>query len=185
MVRYKLNKKQTTKDLLKLSIQWLVKNKYIESECYKSAGIAWYKSNKKKIASINIIVNIVNNKNYIELIYTHNKTEDIRYKVFIETTTPNYGGIRYWFICPKCHKRVTFLYGGKYFLCRTCQNLCYETQQLNTTDRMMEKSDKYRNKALNKKGTKKKGMHWKTFYSLMDKADYYEGIGMAMFAKLI
>lgn len=41
----------------------------------------------------------------------------------------NYGGFRYWFICPNCQKRVGVIYKKPFsdlFLCRLCQDLVYE-----------------------------------------------------------
>ncbi|MEI6127263.1 MAG: hypothetical protein WCQ99_12005 [Pseudomonadota bacterium] len=46
------------------------------------------------------------------------------------TTLVYFGGSRYWFLCPGrgCGRRVGKLYGaGKYFLCRHCYNLTYDS----------------------------------------------------------
>jgi hypothetical protein len=51
-------------------------------------------------------------------------------------TTPNYGGIRWWFRCPKCSRRVSRLYRPSRaycFLCRHCHNLTYESAQMSGT----------------------------------------------------
>jgi hypothetical protein len=54
----------------------------------------------------------------------------------VVTTRPHFGGIRWWFICPLvvngkgCNQRVRKIYlppGGRYFGCRTCYNLTYES----------------------------------------------------------
>ncbi|MEA1963705.1 MAG: hypothetical protein U9O41_01050 [Candidatus Aerophobetes bacterium] len=51
----------------------------------------------------------------------------------IISTPTNLGiGIRYWFLCPKCRKRVAVLYmpfDGPSFLCRGCHNLTYRAQK--------------------------------------------------------
>ena len=60
------------------------------------------------------------------------QNEVISYKLPWEATPCNYGGFRYWFLCPSCHsrRRVLYLpYESKYFACRKCYNLCYESQQ--------------------------------------------------------
>jgi hypothetical protein len=59
---------------------------------------------------------------------------DYDYWVDLDSTPCYYGGKRWWFICPntKCHRRCRVLYmapGSDYFLCRTCQNLTYRSQQ--------------------------------------------------------
>jgi hypothetical protein len=54
----------------------------------------------------------------------------------VGTTLPYFGGVRWWFICPLtakgriCQRRVRKLYlpsGGKYFGCRTCYDLTYDS----------------------------------------------------------
>jgi hypothetical protein len=53
----------------------------------------------------------------------------------LETTPCNYGGLRYWFLCPSCGTRRGVLYfdcGG--FECRECADLNYRSQQHTKTD---------------------------------------------------
>src|SRR5437870_5446401 len=48
-------------------------------------------------------------------------------------TTPHYGGIRWWFLCPKCTRRVSLLYkpsNAECFFCRHCHDLSYESTQM-------------------------------------------------------
>jgi len=54
----------------------------------------------------------------------------VSYSVELDTTHCNYGGKRYWFLCPICKKRVAKIYlpsGGKYFACRSCNYLTYRS----------------------------------------------------------
>ncbi|MDB4285529.1 hypothetical protein N9903_01330 [bacterium] len=66
--------------------------------------------------------------------------ENIDYKVPLETTRPNFGGLRWWFLCPAvgCERRVRKLYlRGKYFACRHCYKLTYTScQDSYKSDRM-------------------------------------------------
>jgi len=64
--------------------------------------------------------------------------ESLDYRVRVVATPCNYGGERYWFICPlsyegrACERRVGKLYlppGGRYFGCRHCYDLTYESAQ--------------------------------------------------------
>ena len=64
--------------------------------------------------------------------------EPVDYKVRLVTTTPNYGGRRWWFICPLVRRdggpprRVAKLYlppGGKYFGSRESYGLTYTSCQ--------------------------------------------------------
>ena len=60
------------------------------------------------------------------------------YEISLAQTKCQFGGVRYWFICPvvvngiPCRKRVGRLYlppGARYFGCRTCYNLSYRSRQ--------------------------------------------------------
>jgi len=48
------------------------------------------------------------------------------------TTAPHFGGVRYWFLCPDCKRRVGKLYkpmDSYWFACRYCYNLTYKSCQ--------------------------------------------------------
>jgi hypothetical protein len=58
--------------------------------------------------------------------------EPLKYPVSITSTIQPKGGLRYWFICPlaNCGRRTAKLYlpaGHKYFGCRKCYNLTYQS----------------------------------------------------------
>jgi hypothetical protein len=64
--------------------------------------------------------------------------ESMNYRVELETTALPWGGVRWWFRCPlsvnglPCGRRVSKLHlppGGKYFGCRHCHGLTYESSQ--------------------------------------------------------
>ena len=60
--------------------------------------------------------------------------EDVWEPVSLTWTACNFGGERPWFLCPGtgCGRRVAVLYGpGRYFLCRHCYDLVYESQREN------------------------------------------------------
>ena len=51
-------------------------------------------------------------------------------------TKPNFGGTRWWFLCPQCGRRVLLLHqpsNAKDFFCRHCHELTYESAQLSGT----------------------------------------------------
>ena len=47
----------------------------------------------------------------------------------LTTTTPRFGGLRYWFLCPRCGRRVGKLYHVERWGCRHCHNLAYQSQR--------------------------------------------------------
>jgi hypothetical protein len=52
------------------------------------------------------------------------------------STRPNYGGIRWWYLCPQCNQRVATLhkpYELHGFFCRRCHDLTYESSQRSGT----------------------------------------------------
>jgi hypothetical protein len=52
------------------------------------------------------------------------------YSVPLEAVKCHLGGVRWYFGCPNCSKRVAMLYANDhYFVCRLCANLTYESCQ--------------------------------------------------------
>lgn len=98
--------------------------------------------------------------------------EDVRETVPLEWTPCNFGGERPWFLCPGvgCGRRVAVLYGpGKYFLCRHCYDLVYESQRENGMNRALRQAQNIRTRLggganmLEPFPEKPKGMHWRTY----------------------
>ncbi|WP_155404629.1 HGGxSTG domain-containing protein [Enterobacter ludwigii] len=49
--------------------------------------------------------------------------------VALTTTSPKYGGVRWWYVCPDCEKRKAALYvSGTALICRQCAGLHYASQ---------------------------------------------------------
>ena len=81
----------------------------------------------------------------------------------IFTTRCNFGGVRHWFGCPSCGRRVAVLYlRGCAFGCRGCCNVGYTCQTENRLDRVRRKQAKLEQLLLCGEG-KPKGMRWKTY----------------------
>jgi len=62
----------------------------------------------------------------------------VKYRIQLTTTRPNFGGLRWWFLCPltrngnQCGRRVAKLYyrnEPNCFACRRCHNLTYRSCQ--------------------------------------------------------
>lgn len=129
-----------------LSIFWLKKHGYLPAGGgWRSGGITWTYglSDNKSSMGFSVSINPQESSginNYVELRYIHtnrwtDEKENFKYKVELTTTPCNYGGVRYWFICPLtknghyCGRRVGVLYGvGKYFGCRKCGEIAYSAQ---------------------------------------------------------
>ena len=73
--------------------------------------------------------------------------EDVQGPVYLTWTACNFGGERPWFVCPgaECGRRVAVLYGPeRYFLCRHCYDLVYESQRDNAMYRALHKAQSIR-----------------------------------------
>jgi hypothetical protein len=59
-------------------------------------------------------------------------------KIFLTTTRPPFGGLRWWFSCPRSGRRVRTLYlplGGRHFWSRRAYGLAYASQRGTAIDR--------------------------------------------------
>ena len=115
--------------------------------------------------------------------------EDVAYRVPLDWTSCNFGGARPWFVCPgmRCGRRAALLYlGGRYFLCRGCQDLSYASQRerggsvppLHRCQRIRTKLGGSPNMS-EPFPEKPKGMHWKTYSRLygLHEAAWAEYVG--------
>jgi hypothetical protein len=53
-------------------------------------------------------------------------------KIYLATTRPHLGGLRWWFVCPRLNRRVRKLYlplGGRHFWSRHAYQLAYASQR--------------------------------------------------------
>jgi len=142
MGRYYYDKKDTVEDCRSVSISFLRKHGYLSEPCSMSGSIVWKNYYGEETSSIGILVSTLDDDNYVRFQYTstdRNTGEKTKYDYKIQlTTTPcNFGGVRYWFICPLsrngvyCGRRVAKLYkapGANYFGCRHCYDLSYESR---------------------------------------------------------
>jgi hypothetical protein len=86
--------------------------KYLVEQCQKIEVVDYIRKAKKEIK---------------EILIDHYLEAD-EYDVYLETTKTGFGGIRFWFTCPLCNKRVGVLYKhpvSQILGCRKCLNLDY------------------------------------------------------------
>lgn len=118
--------------------------------------------------------------------------EPVEQRISFDRTRCNYGGFRWWFLCPRCYRRVAVLYGaGKYFLCRHCHGLTYGSQQETMADRLMRKARKIRkqlgggNSLADPFPLKPKNMHWETYHRLRYEAERANYASCLIWGKLL
>lgn len=179
---YRWDSKKTTESQHRIDVRLLKKWGCLNGSLF--IGKWSWSSNGEPTGSINYSVNterIVLNYRYR---FRGGEWESVEQEIYFDKTPCHYGGHRFWFLCPRCYKRVAVLYGaGKYFLCRHCHGLTYSSQQEGFANRMMRKARKIRermdrnNIPIDPFPLKPNNMHWKTYNRLRDKAMKAEAIG--------
>ncbi len=141
MGRWSYSNKQEVDDFKKIGVSFLKKYGYFDNG-WRTGTINWSR-NEEKTGSISIRSFIYKDEQYLNFVYTQTDSnvgekKDFDYKVSLATTPCNFGGKRYWFICPLtingkyCGRRVGILYkAGDYFGCRYCYDLTYGSKNLN------------------------------------------------------
>jgi hypothetical protein len=138
MGRYYWDKKDTVEESTELSIFKLKEFGLLTGYATTTLKWKWNLSGRK--SSIGICVDT--EELYAKVNYTvtdrgTGEKTDYDYKISLTTTPCNFGGVRYWFICPLsingvyCGRRTGTLYiasGGNYFGCRHCYDLSYESR---------------------------------------------------------
>lgn len=128
--------------LLKIDASFLSREGYFRQS--KSGILTWTQMNTGDKNRVSIYFD--ETENTLRISYTvtdyDGEKNDINYKVKVVTTKCNYGGERFWFICPlqkkgiPCGRRIRVLYQGQdYFGCRHCYDLTYKSRNQTKTYR--------------------------------------------------
>ena len=143
-------------DCLELDTMWLNKQKLLRPGIHVFT-IHWYrwtetnfKDRKERVYKASAST-VMNEQPSVILSYgverTFEYTGKVEKQTYLETlplvSTPcNYGGKRWWFVAPCCHRRVRALYvslkadiGKMQPMCRTCQGVHYASQQASYEER--------------------------------------------------
>ena len=136
------DKKATVEECLPLDVMKLVRDGMID----RSAGagsLVWTNTRTgERTASAEYRRELVGETVVFRLVYTvtgrNGQKLNVDEAAILQTTSPPVGGVRWWFTCPlavnerPCGRRVSKLYlppGGRYFGCRHCYDLSYESCQ--------------------------------------------------------
>ena len=104
--------------------------------------------------------------------------EEERYRVYLARTRPPFGGVRWWFICPRTFRRVSKLFlprGGHRFWSRQAYRLGYACQRLAPADRLWHRARKIRRELrgsdshIDDYPDKPKWMRWPTYDRKIDR----------------
>jgi hypothetical protein len=121
--------------------QWVRKGG-LKAGLWLTGAWRWYRDAtcQEQLAAIGYELNTLDMASpWVRLFYTFTNTgERLDYCVDLQTTQPNFGGVRWWFSCPisvdgrACRRRAAKLYlppGGRYYGCRHCHRLTYLSSQ--------------------------------------------------------
>lgn len=124
-----------------ISIAWLKEKDCIPKPSgFRSGTVSWTFGMSENKSSVGYSITLDENESYMRLYYTHtdrwdNTKSEMDFRIQLEATPCNYGGKRYWFVCPLtkngeyCGRRVGVIYSiGKWFGCRHCGNIAYSAQ---------------------------------------------------------
>ena len=173
---FRWDAKPVLDDLRELDINRMVKLGAVQDGVFESGSWKWLnsKTNEVKSAISYQCYTINPHCSYLKLTYVMTESrERMEYEIPLVRTHPPYGGVRFWFLCPVTHKRVSKLFlspdSGR-FLSRHAFCLHYESQMKGRIDRAINKKWKL----LSKLGygldypIRPKGMHEKTYRRIYD-----------------
>jgi hypothetical protein len=146
---YRFNKKTTTDECHSVDVRYLHRHGLLKPGSRFS--LRWSCAGRET-GSIRGLVDSSRPPKSMTLLYRHRsglagEGEDVRERVPLKRTSCNFGGKRPWFLCPRmgCGRRVAVLYGpGRYFLCRHCYDLRYQSQREDKPHRALRRAQKIR-----------------------------------------
>ena len=187
---YRWSSKPTTNDYLSFSMARLRELGVVKDKIHQHGSWQWTR-NGEEVSSIAYEVNTLDWHAWLRVYYTNTKSDEKQdYNITLTTTTPNYGGQRWWFICPAqgCGRRVGVLYLAKILACRHCYNAAYPSQNQQPHDYYSDKAFRLASKLGHKGnvidgfyGNKPKGMHHKTYARKTAELEYATEMGMSCF----
>jgi hypothetical protein len=190
---YRWSTRPVVEDGLTLDLNRLIRQRKVTPGAWSSGSLTWTRGHDgERVASIGYKADLADPENaWMRLQYKHDdKPED--YKVQLTTTRPNFGGLRWWFICPARRIRMAKLHlaaGGDWFASRQAYGMAYRSQNEASHDRQASRAHQLRRKLGGAAGFdqpypyKPKGMHWKTYNQICDEIEWLETTSMLAVAK--
>jgi hypothetical protein len=178
---YRFDKKTITDECQSIDVRHLHRNGLLRTG--HSFSLRWSRAGRQ----IGSVGGVAHDDDRVTFFYGHRsggsgaEWEEVEETVALEWTVCNFGGERPWFLCPGagCGRRVAVLYGPeKYFLCRHCYDLRYESQREDKTHRALRRAQKVRERLGGSTNMtepfpeKPKGMHRRTYDRLWE--EYHE-----------
>ena len=174
MATYRFDKKTTTGEGHSIDLRYLHREGLLKPGHWFS--LRWSRAGRET-GSIRGVVDNSSPPESIILLYRHRsgpggEWQGVQELVPLDWTACNFGGERPWFICPGavCGRRVAVLYApGRYFLCRHCYELTYQSRRADKMYRSLHRAHAIRERLggnanmMEPFPEKPKGMHWHTY----------------------
>ena len=132
-MRYYYNRKPTAEESCDISI-FQLKDWGMLTESTNRV-VEWFNKNTGKKTARVVVATEMTDEPRVIFLYTTTDRDgnkaDYDYTAPLVTTPCNFGGKRYWFLCPVCYSRVGALYlirGDVRFACRYCNNITYRSR---------------------------------------------------------
>lgn len=129
----------------KIDLLWMIRTRKARPGEWTSGTLSW-NCNGDPAGSIGYTANMEDpDGSYLRLNYWRGEGADKKHfeqKVRLVFTEPNYGGRRWWMVCPYSGRRVAKLYlpnGGDRFAGRLAWKLGYQSERIAKRDRSFEK----------------------------------------------
>ena len=175
--------KPTDDNFWRFSMAALKKHGVIGERNRSSGGWQWLRNGEVR-SSMSYTINTLAEPAWLKVRYSDKQNgESYDYKIALTTTQPNFGGERWWFICPVrgCGKRVAVLYMADILACRGCCDFTYSSQNEAPAFRLLGKAQAIHQKlggsgVVGEPLTKPKGMHWETYHRMIGEMEgIYQG----------
>jgi hypothetical protein len=131
-------------ECLRVDLPWMLRNGRAVPGLHRGGTLSWNCGGEPS-GSISYQANLIDPDN-ASLILTYKRgtgseAEEVRQEILLTCTKPNYGGRRWWMICPYRGHRVSILYkpgNGDRFASRKAWRVQYKSQRIANRDKPFE-----------------------------------------------
>ena len=162
-----------TDHCLYLDIGWMLRNGRAEEGARMTGMLRWHIGDEESGSVRYIAIMNEPGSERLELAWRRISTnQEFRQRIDLDYTEPNYGGKRWWLVCPERRTRATKLFlpnSGDKFLSRQAYGLAYRSQRLAPADRPFERLFRLQRMVGSREGwgsvlERPKGMWRRTFW---------------------
>jgi hypothetical protein len=140
---WKGTKKEVVEHCIVVSIKELIRNRVLVPGNYRRGTLVWGDRDSESAAWFNYESDLRQGDTGSLFLRYVGAGEQFCHWVSLRSTVPNYGGRRWWFLCPIKKIRVAKLYlppGATCFACRQAHDLTYTScQESGSVDRLCRK----------------------------------------------